>query len=419
MMLHQESQFAPYVHDSPEALPEALSMIAYRSLAVTPPTDAALQQLLRVAQSRNRAAGVTGVLVYDRGAYFQWLEGPAESLKRVWASICRDPRHTQVTLLRQEAISDRVFRGWDLRIAAGALVDIEATVAAMEASSAELRRVIARPQGLSDMSLEDLFATVVIPRLRQVHGRDARAVAPFSSTATIWHADADCGARLADVLISPRAAASSDFLDSLLDQGAGFNALYQEVFEPAQLQLGKLWEQELCDDFHLTVGLARLQMEIRRVNAAMPAEHLLKPMHSVLLSPQSNEPHFAGLTMSSEIFERQGWDVMCQLPGNDQALNDLLQGQWFDVLKLSQSGALRRDGRLTAIRATIDAARAISLNPALIVMVDGRTFSERPQIYRTVHANAMCVSALDAVRIAERLLETTRSVTPVCSPSVS
>jgi hypothetical protein len=52
-------------------------------------------------------------------------------------------------------------------------------------------------------------------------------------------------------------------------------------------------------------------------------------------------------------------------------------------------------------------------------MVDGRTFAERPQIYRAVHANAMCVSALDSAFVAERLLEASRSVTPVCLESVS
>jgi len=86
---------------------------------------------------------------------------------------------------------------------------------------------------------------------------------------------------------------------------------------------------------------------------------------------------------------------------------------------LSQSGALRRDTRLTSIRATIDSARAASLNPSLIVMVDGRTFAERPQVYRAVHANAMCASVLDSALMAERLLTKARSVTPVSLESVS
>jgi methanogenic corrinoid protein MtbC1 len=414
-MLHQESRFALHVHDFPETSTECLSMLAYRSVAVSTPTDAALEQLLRVAQSRNRAAGLTGVLVYDRGAYFQWLEGPTESLQRVWASILRDPRHHQVTVLRDEPICDRVFGDWDLRMALGAKVNIDATVAAMESSSAHLKRVIGRPKSVADLSLEDAFATIVIPRLLEVHGRDAR---PFTAKASIWHADADSGVKLAGVLISPRAAESSDFVDSLLEQGANFNALLREVFEPAQLQLGKLWDEEVCDDFHLTVGLARLQMEIRRVDSAMPAEHLHKPLHSVLLSVPLDEPHCAGLIMSSRVFERNGWDVMCNFPGKDPALDSLLHAQWFDVLKLSQSGALRRDNRLSSMRATIDSARAASLNPSLIVMVDGRTFAERPQIYRAVHANATSASALDSAPIAERLLAASRSVTPLCLESM-
>jgi methanogenic corrinoid protein MtbC1 len=242
---------------------------------------------------------------------------------------------------------------------------------------------------------------------------------PFTSTATIWHAEADCGAKLAGFLMSPRATESSCFVDSLLEQGANFNALCKEVFEPAQLQLGKLWDQDLCNDFHLAMGLARLQAEIRRVGAAMPAEHLQKPMHSVLLAAPLNELHYAGLILSSQVFERNGWDVMCNLPDTGRALNNLLQTQWFDVLQLSQSGALRRDARLTSVRATIDSARAASMNPSLIVMVNGRTFAERPLIYRAVHANAMCVSALDSAPVAERLLEASRSVTPVCLESVS
>jgi hypothetical protein len=114
--------------------------------------------------------------------------------------------------------------------------------------------------------------------------------------------------------------------------------------------------------------------------------------------------------MSSEVFDRHGWEVTCEFPGDDQSLLDVVHGHWFDVLKLSQSGSLRRDGRLLPMRDTIDAARLASLNPALIVMVDGRTFAERPQVYRAVHANAVSLSVLDAVPIAGRLLTASRSV---------
>lgn len=397
-----------------------LRSLAYRSLAVSKPTDIELHDLLTSAQQRNKAEGVTGVLIYKNGAFFQWLEGPSAAIGRIWDSIALDSRHHHIAVLRDEPISQRIFGGWDLRIAKGPKVSIEAAVAAIHSSSTQLlKHLVGKPTSLISMSLEDVFATAVIPRLLEAHARSLHNDGRRASTHEIWHADLESGAKLARVLLAPRGVETALYVDSLIEQGASFNALYHEVFEPAQVQLGKLWDDHHCDDFHLTVGLARLQLEVRRVNAAVPGSHLCKPGHSVLLCPQPSESDSVGLTMSSEVFDRNGWDVTCEFPGDDQSLLDVVHGSWFDVLKLSQSGSLRRDMRLLPMRATIDAARLASLNPALIVMVDGRTFAERPQVYRAVHANAVSRSILEAVPIAERLLAASHSLAANVQVSVS
>jgi Sensors of blue-light using FAD len=399
-------------HGNIVAEDHVLRSLAYRSVAVSPPTDSELHDLLRAAQQRNKAEGVTGVLLVDQGVFFQWLEGPSAAVGRVWDSISRDPRHTRVSVLHDEPISRRVFDGWDMRIARGARVKVEAAVAAVRSSSTQLlKHLIGRPTSLLSMPLEAVFETSVIPRLLEVHAHSLRAAAPRESTRAIWHAHVNSGATLARVLLAPRLGETSRYVDSLLEQGAGFNALYHEVFEPAQRQLGLLWDAHQCDDFHLTIGLARLQSEVRRVNAAVPGDHACQPGHSVLLCPQPAESDGVGLLMSSEVFDRSGWDVTCRFPRNDGALLDVVGDRWFDVLKLSQSGSLRRDSRLLSLRDTIDAARRASLNPALIVMVDGRTFAEKPQVHRAVHAHAVSLSVLDAVSIAGRLLSASRNLT--------
>lgn len=66
---------------------QMLRSVAYRSVAVSEPTDLELHGLLRAAQQRNKAEGVSGVLLCDRGAFFQWLEGPSAAVARVWDSI--------------------------------------------------------------------------------------------------------------------------------------------------------------------------------------------------------------------------------------------------------------------------------------------------------------------------------------------
>lgn len=410
-MLQQHVRIVPQMHQLGFGLDQSLSVLVYRSVAVSPPTEYELENLLRDCQARNKAQGLTGFLLYERGTYFQWLEGPQESLNRVWRSIARDPRHRDVKVLRDEPISDRVFEGWDLKFGQGSQIRVDAAIAAMDHSNERLVRVLGKPESMLNLSLAEVFATQILPRLAELHRGEPGASILRASTATIWHAAFGTGEKLARLLMHSESGDTTRYIDSLLEQGAGFNALYQEVFEPAQLHLGKFWETDVCDDFHLSLGLARLQLELRRVNAATHAVHVCRPGHSVLLSSQPNESHRIGITMSSEVFGRGGWDVTCECPGDDRSLSDLVHGQWFDVLKLSQSGAVRRDGRLASMRATIDLARAQSLNPSLIVMVDGRTFVERPQMFRAVHANAMSATALDSVAVAARLLQASRALT--------
>ena len=117
------------------------------------------------------------------------------------------------------------------------------------------------------------------------------------------------------MLLARHAGGTARYVNSLLDQGASFNALYHEVFEPAQLQLGKLWDAQRCDDFHLAVGLARLHLEVRRVNTVVPGAHACQPGRSVLLSTQPGESHSLGIVMSSEVFDRNGWEVSLRISG--------------------------------------------------------------------------------------------------------
>ncbi len=397
---------------------EPVGVLAYRSQAVTQPSDVELERLLRVAQRRNHAEGLTGVLIYDRGAFFQWLEGPRSSLERVWNSISHDARHAEIQVLRDDSIPHRFFEGWDMRLGQGAEGSIDTAIAAMETPEDLLKHVRVGPISILNKTWDEVFATMVLPRLRKAHGQNV----PYGSrlpTASIWHAEIDSGAQLARVLIAANPAGTARLVNSMLDQGASFNALCREVFEPAQRFLGQWWDEDRCDDFHLTIGLARLQAEVRRVNGLTPVAHALRPGHSVLLSLQPMEQHGVGLIMSSEVFGRGGWDVTCDFPNDDRALGELVHERWFDVLSLSLSGSLRRDHRLAPMRETIDAARAASLNPSLVVMVDGRTFIERPQAYRAVNANAGVASVIEALPLAERLLDAARSLTATLEVSAA
>jgi hypothetical protein len=257
-----------------------------------------------------------------------------------------------------------------------------------------------RPALLPANAWDDIFSDLVVPTLRAAHCRVPRPVS------FVWHADGSVPAMLASRSLDLDADGISHFIDGLVDQGAGVESLYREVFEPAARHLGNLWSEDQTTDAQVTLGLHRLQSEIRRLRASIPHPlHVIRPGHAVLVAPQPGEPHGITAAMSSEMFWRDGWDVTCEFPSDDQGLGDLVRASWFDVLDLSLSGVHRREHGLRAMGRSIRTAQAASQNPALAVMVNGRTFFERRHAYFGIGADAACDTVVDSVATAQRLLD--------------
>jgi Sensors of blue-light using FAD len=70
-----------------------------------------LLQQIRIANARQ---ALTGMLLYISGSFLQVLEGQPERVDAVFSRILRDNRHTQVTLIARESISERAFEGWTM-----------------------------------------------------------------------------------------------------------------------------------------------------------------------------------------------------------------------------------------------------------------------------------------------------------------
>ncbi len=94
-----------------------LSAIVYRSRAVAPMTDTDLFYLLAQARENNAKHGLSGIIVYDRGHFFQWIEGHDIALGRAWHQIRTDQRHTDVVVLIDQQIPTRLFEGWTMQFA--------------------------------------------------------------------------------------------------------------------------------------------------------------------------------------------------------------------------------------------------------------------------------------------------------------
>ena len=70
---------------------------------------------LLTARRNNANAHVTGCLICRADLYLQLLEGPAEAINRLYASIEEDDRHLEVTHRMERETDSRLFGQWAMR----------------------------------------------------------------------------------------------------------------------------------------------------------------------------------------------------------------------------------------------------------------------------------------------------------------
>jgi hypothetical protein len=127
--------------------PPPLYNLVYCSRASPGVDDAAVASIIATSRRNNPRQGITGLLVFGSGIFFQWLEGPRESVTRLMGHLLRDARHdTIVRLSENEEPRDRVFPDWDMELVDGADIREVLTDALDEAEDeqniAALRRLL-------------------------------------------------------------------------------------------------------------------------------------------------------------------------------------------------------------------------------------------------------------------------------------
>ena len=91
-----------------------LVRLLYASRATGEVDDALVASILERSQKYNLEHGITGILCASpkAGVFLQLLEGGREAVNSLYASIVRDPRHRDVTLLDYAEVTERRFASW-------------------------------------------------------------------------------------------------------------------------------------------------------------------------------------------------------------------------------------------------------------------------------------------------------------------
>ena len=92
-----------------------LYTFVYCSRAAESVDDAEVNRLIERSQRHNLTCGITGVLVFGSGVFFQWIEGPAVEVRKLMASLHGDPRHYDIVSLDQnEQKRERLYPNWQM-----------------------------------------------------------------------------------------------------------------------------------------------------------------------------------------------------------------------------------------------------------------------------------------------------------------
>ncbi len=400
--------------------PGVLTNVVYRSRAARPLSPAELHDLTLTAQVRNEREGITGLLLYDEGRFFQWLEGSAESLKRLMDSIRRDSRHVDVQVLRDCPTPSRRFTGWSLKLAAMGAGSVlwrqDVTEPPIEVIEGLRRRPDAAPAFLVGLVsvptsraptwdgeptshlpmaektaavLKNVFLSAVMPLLGVANANHLTGQPPAAHP---------LASELAELLVAADGDAARELIAEL-EQGAGaIGSLAASLLEPAARSLGDLWREDFCSEFDVTLGLCRLQSAVRLLSsgsARNPASHVPRP--AVLIAPEPGELHRLGAMLDSTVLQTAGWS---------------------DVLDLSLSPAFRREHDLPRVTRTIAEARRASRNPALVVVVGGRVFLEEKSAGLAVGADHANSTSLNVNRTILRTMSETRTNTTSVSETL-
>jgi len=91
--------------------------IVYCSQAAHHMGKEVIDHIITTSRRNNPRFGITGLLTFGSGFFFQWLEGPEDNVTNLLKTISADPRHRNVVLLTQEnEFRERIFPNWDMEL---------------------------------------------------------------------------------------------------------------------------------------------------------------------------------------------------------------------------------------------------------------------------------------------------------------
>jgi len=187
-------------------------------------------------------------------------------------------------------------------------------------------------------------------------------------------------------------------LDAIENETASVKEIYLNVFQPAQKEVGLLWQTNQISVAQEHYCTAATQMIMSQLYPYIFATE--KIGYNMVATCVGNELHEVGLRMVSDFFEIEGWDTY-YLGANTPAVSILqaIEEQQANILAISATMTFH----VSKVADLIEHVHRQLPHPPKI-MVGGYPFNVEPTLWQRLGADGSAHNAQQAVDTARRLI---------------
>lgn len=189
-------------------------------------------------------------------------------------------------------------------------------------------------------------------------------------------------------------------INEAAEAGMSVEDLYLNVLQPAQYEVGRLWQESKITVAHEHFCTSAAQQMMSQLLPRFPS--LPRTGNSLITACVSRELHDVGLRMVSDYFGIMGWETYhlgANVPTN--SLVTLLTERLPDVLALSVTITTH----LSTLREVITAVRAQEALLATKILVGGYPFNVSPRLWREIGADGYAPDSTRALQVAQELVQ--------------
>ncbi len=206
---------------------------------------------------------------------------------------------------------------------------------------------------------------------------------------------------LGAMLGGDRRGATRAILDAV-STGTPVQDIYTSVFEPVQLELGRLWHLNRISVAQEHFATSITEMAMSRLIDEFP--ETTQRQHTLVAACVGEELHQVGVRMVADFFEMGQWRTYCMGANTPaSAIVSAVVERDADLLALSATMSLHVEEVAEIIRQLREDERTAQVK----VMVGGYTFNTAPELWKRVGADGYASNARDAVTLGNRLVGST------------